>query len=193
IEGLIFGMQPAVEFSSILNNVFFSELFHFGYVSYFLMIPGLPFILYIKNRQEEFKQVVFGITVTFLVCYIIFIFIPVAGPRFALASSFNGEVKSILFRKIIFFIFERGAIKGAAFPSSHVAVAVCILLNAFKYHKKVFKIFLPFVICLFLGTIYGRFHYVLDSAAGALCGILLFYLGNFVYIILKKRDRQQKE
>ena len=132
-------------------------------------------------------------TITFLVCYIIFIFIPVAGPRFALTESFDGEIKSILFRQLIFFIFERGAIKGAAFPSSHVAVAVCILLNAFKFHKTIFKLFLPFVICLFLGTIYGRFHYVLDSAVGALCGILLYYLGNYVYIILQKKYNGQKE
>ena len=185
IEGAIFGFQPSILLSQFFDNIVLSEIFHFGYISYFLMIPGLPLILYLKNRREEFTRVLFSMALTFLTCYIIFIFIPVMGPRFALVSEFTTDVKSFISRDIIFFIFARGALKGAAFPSSHVAVAVTILLSAFKYDKTLFKIFLPFVIFLIIGTVYGRFHYAVDSIIGVIAGIILFYLGNIAYIWLK--------
>jgi len=188
LEEIIFKMQPSIELARILDSFVLSEIFHFGYISYFIMIPLLPAALYAGGNKDKFKRVVFGITFTFLSCYLIFIFFPVMGPRFAFADKLTGEMKSFFFRDIILFIFERGAVKGAAFPSSHVAVAVVILLFAFKYQKKLYNTFFPLVIFLIIGTVYGRFHYAIDSITGAVLGVFLFHFSRILYNFLKKYE-----
>ncbi|MDD5609691.1 MAG: hypothetical protein PHY57_14335, partial [Ignavibacterium sp.] len=50
--------------------------------------------------------------------------------------------------------------------------ATVILWACYKYNKNVFFIILFPVILLYISTVYGRFHYALDSLSGIVTGFL---------------------
>jgi membrane-associated phospholipid phosphatase len=77
------------------------------------------------------------------------------------------------------------ALKGAAFPSSHVAMVTVVSLISKKYIPWLFKISFPLAIMVALGAIYGRYHYVTDVVIGAIVGTIATYV---TYKIYKKND-----
>ena len=93
----IFGCQPALEFSRLLPQAFWSEAFNLGYWSYFPMIGVLSiaiFILEVKANAlapkgsstmevlPTFHLVSTTIIIAFFLYYVIYIFLPVTGPQF---------------------------------------------------------------------------------------------------------------
>ena len=54
----------------------------------------------------------------------------------------------------------------AAFPSLHAAVSLVALVYAWRYVRAWFWVLLPFVLGLWVSTIYLRHHYVVDLLAG---------------------------
>ena len=54
----------------------------------------------------------------------------------------------------------------AAFPSLHAAVSLVALVYAWRYAAPWFWVLLPFVLGLWVSTIYLRHHYVVDLLAG---------------------------
>jgi hypothetical protein len=80
-EQSLFGFQPSLSFSQVFSHPIFSELLSLGYVSYFPLFVGIT-IYYFFCRYEYFERTVFIIMTSFFLFYLIFIFVPVAGPQF---------------------------------------------------------------------------------------------------------------
>ncbi len=65
----------------------------------------------------------------------------------------------------------------AAFPSSHVGVTtVIMLLAAHTRSKGLFFSMLPFYIIMCFATVYIYAHYAIDSIAGLLTGIVIYWV-----------------
>ena len=79
---------------------------------------------------------------------------------------------------LIYRMFEA---PGAAFPSSHVAVALCTLYFSFKYLRPIRYLHLVFAVLLCCSTIYCRYHYAVDVAAGLITAAIVVPLGNWLY------------
>jgi len=95
------------------------------------------------------KRRLFFALLAFFVSYLLFIIIPVAGPRFFLSNqiyaSYIGTFATEFLRRFV----EGAGLHGGAFPSSHVAVAIVVLFFVWKYYPKIGKrAFLPAVIFL---------------------------------------------
>ena len=116
-------------------------------------------------------------------CYICFILYPVAGPWY---HSPHLDTASLghFFPNVVQTVLERAASKGAAFPSSHVAVAVVIWLLAWRFARRVFWILAAIVPALALGTVYGGFHYAVDAGAGLLVGVAGYFAAPHVHRFL---------
>ena len=63
-------------------------------------------------------------------------------------------------------------------PSSHVGVALVILMYSFRQSRTTGWLLLPLNVGLALGTVWGRFHYVSDvivgAGLGAMCTLLVW-------------------
>ncbi|MBL7996014.1 phosphatase PAP2 family protein, partial [bacterium] len=59
--------------------------------------------------------------------------------------------------------------------------ALITLMYAFRLHRRVFWVFLPFIIGLIFSTFYGFYHYVIDSIAGAAIAVGSYYLCNHLF------------
>ncbi len=173
-EKQVFGFDLGLKLYLKFNNIFLNELMYLSYFSYYLIIPILGFLIY-KNNRKMFHIFLFSIMLTYYICYICYIFIPIAGPFEYEHIKING----IIFDKIIHFFYKHGELPGSAMPSSHVAIALIVLIYS-KLTNNYFYIFLIIFILLTISTIYLRYHYFLDVEAGILTGIFSFYLAEFL-------------
>ena len=79
-EQALFGFQPSMQFMAALPWLPVSELFYASYFSYYVMIGGVGLALFFR-RREAFFHYVSVLSFVFYVCYLIYIFLPVIGPR----------------------------------------------------------------------------------------------------------------
>ena len=181
----LFKIQPSIALSKRYPSVILSEFLHLCYFSYYGIVVFLGAVLYLQGRYDAFHNTVFAEIFTFNVCLIWYIFMPVTGPRYD-PEKIGGTLANGFFYKLTHAILSRASSKGTAFPSSHVAIAVVVLLCAARYDLISFLILLPLCVGLVIGTVYGRFHYAADAIAGTVLGCAIFCIAPTVYQWLLK-------
>ena len=179
-ENRLFKGQPSTYLSARFPSVALSEYLHLCYLSYYFIPVFLPTMLYFRGKGEAFFETLFAELFTFNLCLIWYIFFPVAGPRY-ISEKIDESLSSRPLCRLTHAILSRASTKGAAFPSSHSALAIVVLLCGARYDLVSFVILFPFCTGLVVGTVYGRFHYALDAVAGVLLGVLTFGLYPIVY------------
>jgi len=164
-EQAMFGAQLSIVMSSWYDALWFSELVHFGYVSYYLVVPvALIGGLYLGG-EDGLERVAFTTALAFFICYLCFAVFPVAGPRYEFDQIVGPQTGGRMFA-LVHSILESGSSKGTAFPSSHVAATVSAWLSAGLVDRRLGWILAPLAVSLTIGTVYGRFHYGIDAAVG---------------------------
>ena len=197
IEEKLLGSQPCIWSMDVLPYLAISEVFYAAYFSYYIMISGVGLALFFRNRQH-FYHYVSVVSFVFYVCYLTYICLPVMGPRaffreidgfrlpdeiqaFAGAPTYPDAVKPGVFYQIMAWIYRNFESPGAAFPSSHVAIALCTVWFSFRYLPRIRWVHLVVALLLCLATVYCRYHYVVDVIAGALTAAILVPLANRLY------------
>lgn len=196
-EQAIFGFQPSVSFMERLPHLIISEIFYASYFSYYIMIAGIGLALYLRNRAQFFHYVSV-VSFVFYVCYSIYIFLPVIGPRVffreihgyslpeelqALAATdlYPLHLRSGVFFQLMAWIYRNFESPGAAMPSSHVAIALTTVYFSFRYLPKIRFLHAAVAFLLCLSTIYCRYHYAVDVFAGILTAAVLLPLGEMLF------------
>ena len=174
-EQALFGAQLSIVMSGWYDALWFSELLHFGYVSYYLIVPVALIGGFYLGGENGLEQVAFAIALGFFLCYLVFGVFPVAGPRYEFAKIIGPQADGPVFA-LVHSILEGGSSKGTAFPSSHVAASVSAWLAAGRVDRRLGWILAPFAVSLTIGTVYGRFHYGIDAAAGLGVALLAVWL-----------------
>ena len=197
-EQQLFGCQPSLRFVEACPWHVVSELMSMGYAAYYPMI-ALTAFYYLFARYGEFERATFIVMASFLVFYLIFIFVPVAGPTYYFKAVGLDSIAEGVFPAINdYFNFHKeclptpgytdgffyglvedakaaGERPTAAFPSSHVGVAtVCMLLSAHTGNRKLVYMQLPFYVFLCMATVYIQAHYAIDAIAGLVSGGLIY-------------------
>jgi membrane-associated phospholipid phosphatase len=196
LEARLFGVQPSLAFMDWLPYPAVSELFYAAYFSYYLMIAGVALALFLRDRGQLLHYVSV-ISFVFYVCYLVFIFAPVVGPliffreipgyrlpadvQLAQAPVFPAAIQAGPFYRIMVWVYHPFDAPGASFPSSHVAVAIGTVYFSFLYLRRIRWPHFVAMILLCAATVYCRYHYVVDVAAGGLAAAALIPLGNRLY------------
>ncbi len=162
------------------------------YLTYFIYYPFPLFILVYLYRKKMFSALdrsIFLLLVVNYGAYITYFFVPAMGPRFyepimhLQTKALNGIFLAVPIRDFIH-IFEPN--KFDAFPSLHIATSLTTMIIMFRYNKKMFLIFIPFILGIFVAVIYCRFHYMVDVFAGIVWTAVAVSLAGWFY------DRQIK-
>jgi membrane-associated phospholipid phosphatase len=183
-EQVLFGGQPSQEWAAAAPFLWLSEPLHAAYLSYYFIIFGPPFVLFVMNRTEEFRTDVFVLLLAFFVHYVFFIYFPVSGPRYLFPPP-GGELATGPMYEFAHRVLEAGSSRGAAFPSSHVGVSVAQTLLTIRFLPRLAPLIAMLTIGLALGAIYGGFHYATDVVAGVLLGVVAFLLAPRVAALLR--------
>ncbi len=173
-EEAVFGRQLAMAFSDWCGKLWFSEMLHLGYFSYYFIVPGAAVAAFLLKGPRALERASFTIALAFFICYLCFIVFPVAGPRYDFPQISGDPANGKMFG-LVHTILESGSSKGTAFPSSHVAATMSAWFATGRESKRVFWIMAPFAVSLTLGTVYGRFHYGIDAAVGLLVAAVAYW------------------
>ena len=173
------GVRPAVwleQFGSPARN----DFMQFAYLTYFTYLLVLGGILYYQRDWRAYWSVMTYSAAGYAIGYIIAVLFPVESPWFAMAGFWHGELHGGPFTATINFIEHYGRVRGAAFPSEHVAGSFAVLWGAWRHKRWLFWIMLPLVLFMCASTVYGRYHYVADVFAGMITGTLGYVIGKWI-------------
>lgn len=197
-EQSLFGCQPALTFAQEWSSAVWSELMHLGYSSYYPLIAVVT-LFYFFCRYDHFNRTAFIILTSFFIYYVIFIFLPVAGPQYYyLAAGIDNIAAGVFpdvghyfadhqealpmpgwkdgfFYDLVNVAHAAGERPTAAFPSSHVGVTTILMLIAWSSgSRRLFFLMLPLFLLMCLATFYIQAHYVIDVLAGLVSGAIIY-------------------
>ena len=170
------GVHPTVwleQFATPARN----DFMQFIYLTYFTYLLAVGGILYCRRDWRGYWSVMTYSAVGYAIGYVIAIFFPIESPWFSMAGTWHGELRGGAATSVINFIEHYGRVRGAAFPSEHVAGAVAATWGAWRHCRWLFWVMLPLVGCMCVSTIWGRYHYVADILGGMITGTLGYVIG----------------
>jgi membrane-associated phospholipid phosphatase len=173
------GVHPAIwleQFATPLRNEFM-QLVYLSYFTYLLILGG---ILYVRREWRAYWSVMAYSMAGYMIGYFIAMFFPVESPWFAMAGQWHAPLAGGPVTATVNFIEHLGRVRGAAFPSEHVAGATAALWGAWKFRRWLFWVLLPVFLCMCFSTIWGRYHYVADVFAGITTGTLGYVIGSWI-------------
>ena len=135
-----------------------------------------------KTTGSRFPSYVFGMLLVFYVSYAGYFFAPAIGPRFTVPHA-GPLPRGTVARAIDGTLDRLETSRHNCFPSGHTMVTVAVLVEAARRSRKTFLAFLPFATGLFLATVAGRYHYVVDVLAGV---FLAFVVGGAARAIARR-------
>jgi len=168
LDAMIFGVQPCVWAERFITPAL-TELMQFLYLNFFWLAPSTSVLLLLQRRFSEFRAVTFGVVTCFFMGYALYVVFPAAPPRLVLVAEFTKNLRGY---PVGFSSLSAGAFSllptdsRAAFPSLHTAASTVALVYAWRYLRPWFWVLLPFVVGLWVSTIYLRHHYFVDLVAG---------------------------
>jgi membrane-associated phospholipid phosphatase len=176
-EAALFGAQPSREWIRAQPHWWISWPLHLAYLSYYPAVLGAPLALWASGRRASARLTILLTMVAFYVCYVVFLFFPVAGPRYAFALAGNEAAQSgiaVFTQQLL----DGGDSWGAAFPSSHVAAALTASVSAGWGWRPLGWILVPMSVLLVFGTVYGQYHYAVDAVAGVGLAVVILRVGR---------------
>jgi membrane-associated phospholipid phosphatase len=199
----LFGVEPCLWAEQFYSRER-TEVFQLFYMSFILIAPAVPAALLYQKRFEDFRRAALSIIVCFYMGYALYLILPAAPPRIALASEFTRNLGGDPLRDIFrgpawpweavpsapspeasrdFASFAAESAldllptdSRAAFPSLHAAVSLLSLGLAWRYTRGWLFLLTPAVLGLWISTIYLRHHFVVDLFAGFALAPLAYFL-----------------
>jgi PAP2 superfamily protein len=174
-ELLVFGGQVSRDWWQSAPSAFWSTVFHGAYLSYYLIVSAPALYFAWKGDLNAVRRFVLVVMATFITCYLVFIFFPVAGPYYEFPHPAGWFIQNAPAR-LAYEALATGSSYGAAFPSSHVAAALAATLAAMRASRKLGLMLLMPTALLTVGVVYCQMHYGVDALAGVAVGGLMTWL-----------------
>jgi membrane-associated phospholipid phosphatase len=183
----IWGANPCVW----LERILWPALVEWEQLLYTLFLPAVilvALLLWRKGRFVEFQYYAFLIGVGYLVSYIGYIFVPARGPRYLLNNLQHIPLQGLwLFRSMQDGLDRLESYHYDCFPSGHTELTLLACYSSRMVSKRWFYIYLAYTPFLIFATVYLRYHYTVDLAAGATAAFVLAATGPALYKKLSKR------
>lgn len=171
-ELAVFGVQVSAEWWRAMPSRLWSSVLHAAYLSYYLVVVAPAFYFVWRRDLDALRHFVLVVMTTFVVCYLAFIFFPVAGPYYVFPRP-DAWFTDNIFARMVYNTLATGSSYGAAFPSSHVAATVAAALSAARGSRELaWALALPTVL-LTVAVVYCQMHYGVDALAGLLVGAVV--------------------
>lgn len=152
----------------------FPSLLELAYAGVYLLPPFAVATLYLLKRRDLVDQFLFVFAVGVLLCYAQFPFWPSEPPRVVFAGVDLPTYDTAL-RHFNLWMLGNCGIHTSVFPSAHVggSVAAAFGLARLRLRKRwPARVVALAAVLIAIATVYGRYHYAADAAAGLAMGFL---------------------
>ena len=177
----IWGVNPCVW----LERIQFRALVEWEQLLYTLFLPAVilvALLLWRKGRFVEFQYYAFLIAAGYLVSYCGYILVPARGPRYWLKDLQHIPLQGLwLFRSMQDGLDKLESYHYDCFPSGHTELTLLACWGSRIVSKRWFKVYLAYTPFLIFATVYLRYHYTVDLAAGAIAAFVLAAAGPSLY------------
>ncbi len=188
IDYRIFGGYPSVFLEGMINP-FFTDVLQLAYSTYYFLPGILGIVLKVKGKSEAFEKSLFLILLCFYLSYVGYLLFPALGPRYTMQHLYDKELDGFLVSGPIQNVLNLlEGVKRDAFPSGHTAVALTVLLLAYRYERMLFRWMLVPVLLIIFATVYCRYHYVIDVICGFMLTVVTVAAGEVYYKAWLKRQ-----
>jgi membrane-associated phospholipid phosphatase len=171
-EHALFGGDVSRTWWQAAPSAFWSTVLHAAYFAYYPIVLA-PLVTFLAmGRRRDADRTVRWLLSTFLICYLVFLFFPVAGPYYEFPRPAAWFIANLPAR-LVYATLERGSAYGAAFPSSHVAATLVATATAFRGSRALGGVLILPAGLLTIGVVYSQMHYAVDALAGALLALLV--------------------
>jgi membrane-associated phospholipid phosphatase len=191
IDKWLFGVNPTQWVMQFAHPVL-TEIFQVAYFSYYILFILLGVELYRKYPIEKYDHGAFMIVYGFYLSYLGYFLLPALGPRFTLHNFYSlpTELPGIFFTswmrdfvnagESISFSMANAAeiVQRDVFPSGHTQLTLIVTYLAHLNKLKTRWIISVMAALLIVGTIYLRYHYVIDLLGGFLFFLVTIYSGK---------------
>ena len=133
-----------------------------AYASYYFWPIALTLRLFRRGEEEAFSHVAVTVILGFWMNYVFYALVPAIGPRFTLATEFQGPVEGFLVGGLLYKSFLFSPMLRDCFPSGHTAITLLVLYRAWRYDRPFFRVMLVPALLLISATVLMRFHYLTD-------------------------------
>lgn len=173
------GVHPSIWLEQFATPAL-NEFMQFAYLTYFAYLLIVGGVLYYRKDWRGYWSVMTYSAVAYAIGYLIAMSFPIESPWFSMAGWWHGELRGGPFTAFINFIEHYGRVRGAAFPSEHVAGSFAALWGAWRHRRWLFWTLLPVALCMCASTVYGRYHYLVDVFAGMITATLGYLMGTWL-------------
>lgn len=190
IDLSLLGVNPTVWIETFFRP-WLTDLMYLLYFFYFPFPLFILYYLYRKGTDDQLNKSVFIYLCVYYGAYLIYFMVPARGPHLyaPIASLQTKDLTGIFLAGPIRSLIESlEPNKFDAFPSLHTAISLTTIMLMAQYHKKMFIIFTPVVIGIWVSLVYCRYHYVADMLAGIIWTIIAFILAGWIYNKVSKYD-----
>ncbi len=178
-ETAIFGGQVSYEWNRSFPSALWAGVFHLGYLAYYPLLLAGPIVLAVRGRNSAARDVVYTTMLALVVCYVLFLLYPGAGPLHTLPAP-TGPVREVWSARLVSWVVGSGGSSGTAFPSAHIAAAIAATLALRRHSRAATLAGGGVCVLLVLGIVYGQRHYAIDALAGLVVGLSASILGRSV-------------
>ncbi len=176
----LFGVEPVL-WSQRFFHPLLTDYMAFAYALYFILPLFTMYLLAFRDRRGELKEMILALSLTFLLGFVGYVFLPCSPPRYFLESGVFEPVQ--LYGRFLYDHLQAkwdnlSAIRSGAFPSLHVGISTVALIYALRFRRwsrfdyGLSLVYAVLIVSLWLSTVYLRHHWFIDIAAG--WGIALF-------------------
>ena len=172
-----------------------TEWMMYAYVIYVPLLPVTALLCYRTGGPAAARDFLFALAATNLASFTGFLLFPVAGPLFYQPGAYTVPLTGGFFTWCAGLLHASAHYPGGSLPSPHCASTTVMLVMLYRHNRKAFYVAAPTLLSIYAATVYGRYHYIWDSAAGILtaivmlrlCPVLLAWAGQIASSLIASR------
>lgn len=188
LDDKIFGIRLSVWFERFIDIPYLTDWLSFSYFFFIFIPPIVVGYIYVKGLRWQFKVIMYSLIIMEVFGCLGYLMVPAVGPQYAFKEWYTKPLYGSVFVDWVNQVVNFARLPRDAFPSLHVGISALMYFFCFRYAKLLFVILSPLVISLWISTIFLRYHYTIDSLAGLILAVIIFFIGiKYLEPYYKKR------
>jgi hypothetical protein len=184
----LFGAQVSVVLGRLVPP-WLTELLMICYYGHFVWPVVLGVVLYFTGRRQSFDEYLLALSLFFSFNYFFYALVPAIGPRYFLFYAFPEPLKGVWLTPLLDSLMREPPFARDCFPSGHTGTTLVVLVYAWRFSPRVFRVMLVPGLGLITGTLVGRFHYATDL----LCAVPLVVVVVSLTLVLSRAAATRRE